>query len=200
MQKKLKSDHIGLSYGPKQVENGPNLRFFATFGHLATPRRPYTPVITSRHISYMISDMSEHYSDHFRGVSRQFKGPREPKNWIFKVFDTFHNVPTPIMAQGPVITNILIQYTFSDMSVHYSMHFWVVLGWFEAPTEPNNCHFQGFWQVPRCGDPDNGSGTHNYSYTHPIHILRHVWALFRPFQRCFGLIWGSKRTEKLWFF
>ena len=139
MQKNLKSDHIGLSYGPKQVENGPNLRFFATFGHLATPRRPYTPVITSRHISYMISDMSEHYSDHFRGVS----------------------------------------------------------GWFEAPRGPKNCDFLGFWHVPRPGDPNNGSGTHDSSYTHPIHILRHVCALFRAFLSCSGLIWGSDRAEQL---
>ena len=86
MQKKIEIRPHWPELWAKTGGKWPKFEFFATFGHLATPRRPYTPVITSRHISYMISDMSEHYSDHFRGVSGRFKGPRGPKNCDFQGF------------------------------------------------------------------------------------------------------------------
>ena len=104
------------------------------------------------------------------------------------------------MAQGPIIIHILIQSTFSDMSVHFSEHFWGVSGWLEAPTVLKNCDFSAFWHAPQCGNPRKGSWTHNYSYTHPKHILRHVCAQFRTFQMHFRLIRGSYRLQISHFF
>ena len=78
MPKKLKSDHIGLSYGPKHAENGPNLRFFATFVHLVTPVKAPRCLTTHIHVGYMSCDMSQHYSAgfifvHFSGSFRHAK-------------------------------------------------------------------------------------------------------------------------------
>ena len=63
-----------------------------------------------------------------------------------------------------------------------------------------NCDFSAFWHAPQCGNPGKGSWTHNYSYTHPKHILRQVCAQFRTFQIHFRLIRGSYRLQISHFF
>ena len=88
-KKNLKSVNICTVHRLKRVENGPNLTFFASFDHLATPGRAQTPTKTLIDIDSMSCDMLGHSSVHFGGVRGRSGGPTAAKNHEFSGFCDF---------------------------------------------------------------------------------------------------------------
>ena len=87
--KNLKSVNICTVHRLKRVENGPNLTFFASFDHLATPGRAQTPTKTLIDIDSMSCDMLGHSSVHFGGIRGGSEGPTALKNHEFSGFCDF---------------------------------------------------------------------------------------------------------------